>query len=130
MSSAFNSDDPSGRRFAEPPEEGDEPRSPSRRELLERVLEETLSRGSGDDPLQPEEIGALVDVTRRHDDRLSREAVVDLVRAVLRLRLMRLTESADLWSTVCEEIATTIWDDPPTCERMQQFWTRLCEAAQ
>lgn len=99
--------------------------------LLEQVLQETLF-GSGaagllDEPL----LAALVEVARRHPGRpLSLDPVmVDLVQAIVRINLGQYSRSDADWQAMSRRIAETLWEDQPSHERLERFWTRLSEAA-
>jgi hypothetical protein len=99
--------------------------------LLERVLQETLF-GSGEGGLQDEPLMAsLVEVARRHPGRpLSLDPVlVDLIQAIVRINLSHLAAKDADWQGMSRRIATTLWEDQPSQERLERFWARLSEAA-
>jgi len=99
--------------------------------LLEQVLQETLfgsgEGGSLDEPL----MASLVEVARRHQGRpLSLDPVlVDLVQAIVRINLSHLAGKDADWQGMSRQIAATLWEDQPSQERLERFWTRLSEAA-
>jgi hypothetical protein len=111
-----------------------DPRASARNEsqqILDDVLQATLQLSKADAPMRPEEIKSLIAVARRRgDDPLSVETVAELVEAVLRMRFRRLVDSSSLWERMTNQIASTIFEDPRSKARMQQFWERLREAAQ
>lgn len=125
-SSPFNSGDRADQVPSEPrPTESERPEG----SLLEKVLQETLfgSGGSPDEPL----MAALVEVARRHQGRpLSLDPVlVDLIQAIVRINLgQRAAKEVD-YIAMSRRIAETLWDDLPSRERLERFWTRLAEAA-
>jgi hypothetical protein len=99
-------------------------------ELFEQVLEVTLQLTGPDEPLQPEEMRALVNVARqRKNESLSVDTVMELVQSVLRLRFRRLVESTTQWEKMTRQIAETLVEDPQAKQQMQRLWERLCEAA-
>jgi hypothetical protein len=127
-SPAFNPDD-AGRRPSAEPESASRPDSNLNQQLFEQVLEETLALAAAGAPLKPDELGALIDVARRHGTAgLSLDAVADLVHAVLRVRFERSSGAGEFVASMSREIAATMQDDPPTWQRIETFWARLCEA--
>jgi len=128
-SSASNPDSGGSRPFAEPPATPPSDRV-DHRNLLDRVLQETLAAANPEGPLSQAELGALVDVARRHGtDTLSLDAVTELVETVLQNRVKSLADSERSLATMAREIAGTLRDDQQTWERIEAFWGRLCEAA-
>ena len=113
----------------QPPREASDERSGADGPLLERVLLETASSADvialGDEDWQ-----ALLSVARRHSGLpFSREPVlVDMVEALLCRRLTNSAGAAQDWQPMRERIATTLLEDPPSCERLESLWGRLCEA--
>jgi len=53
---------------------------------------------------------------------------VDLVQALLQVRFASLVREAEFRLAAATRIATTLWDDPPSHDRLQVFWNRLSEA--
>jgi hypothetical protein len=105
-----------------------EPRNVNQ-ELLEQVLQATLSLGA-DDPPGPEELRTLTAVAkRRGDDPLSVELVTELVQTVLQMRFRSLADSRSQWERMTQRIAETMFDDPPTRQRIESLWTLLRESA-
>jgi hypothetical protein len=127
--SPFNAGDAAGRIPAEPPPASAE-KSPDG-SLLEQVLQETLfgsdKGGSMDKPL----MASLVEVARRHQGRpLSLDPImVDLVQAIVSINLGHLAAKDADWHAMSRQLAATLWEDPPSQERLERFWTRLSEAA-
>lgn len=105
--------------------------SVTNKELLDQILQTTLSLGrGGNDPLTPEELRTLTVVAkRRGGEPLSVETAMELVQAVLRLRFRALADSRDQWERMTRQIAETIFDDPQANERLRTLWALLCEAA-
>lgn len=118
-----------------PSREVEQPRDPrdsvSNKELLDQILQTTLSLGrGGNDPLSPEELRTLTAVAkRRGGEPLSVETAMELVQVVLRLRFRSLADSRDQWERMTRQIAETIFDDPQSNDRLRSLWTLLCEAA-
>lgn len=125
-SSPFNPGDAAGQVPSQPrPAESEKPDG----SLLEKVLQQTQlgSEGSPDEPL----MAALLDVARRHKGRpLALDPVlVDLIEAIVRINLgQRAVKDADL-GLMPRQIAETLWEDLPSRDRLERFWTRLAEAA-
>lgn len=102
----------------------------SHQELLEQVLQATLSLGPANDQLQPEELKTLQGVARRRNSEpLSLDTVTELVQAILRIRFRSLSASRDQWERMTQQIAETMFNDPQTLPRLQSLWTLLCEAS-
>lgn len=121
-------DDP---RSAEPVDGpgGGETTEPGARQLLDEVLQETVSVLSDSDPLKAEELNTLIDVVRRHGDKMAEAGVFDLVQCLLRMRFGGLSKNKSQGDNVAQEITRTLLDDPPSEERLRLFWGRLHEAA-
>lgn len=126
--SPFNAGDAAGRIPSEPPLP-DVEKTPERG-LLEQVLQETLfgssKGGSMDEPL----MASLVEVARRHQGcPLSYDPImVDLVQAIVRINLSHLAARDADWQAMSRQLAATLWEDQPSQERLERFWTRLSEA--
>lgn len=128
-SAAFDPHEAAGRPFREEelPAEASQAPAPS---LLDQVLQETLAMASSDPSLRPEELDALAAVARRYGPGTpSREAVSDLVQAVLHTRFRCLANAGAMTARLARDIAATMRDDPQTWQRIQTFWARLCEAS-
>jgi len=126
---AFGRDDDS--RAAETVEGlgGRETAEPGTRELLDEVLQETLSVVSDSDPLNAEELHKLIDVVRRYGEKMAEAGVFDLVQCLLGMRFGGLSKNKSHWDNVAQEITRTLLEDPPSEERLRLFWRRLIEAA-
>jgi len=101
-------------------------------ELLEQVLQQTLSMLDGDEEITPKQMESLIDVARRHrGSTLALEPVaVDLIRSVLDFRFDHIPISAERWQIMSRRIAETLLEDPQTHERIEALWARLTKAAQ
>ena len=134
MSLGFPSDNSGSREYSEEKKpEPDANRAEEDREnpeLLEQVLAATLQLTGPDEPLQPEEMRALVNVAKqRKSEPLSVETIMELVQSALRPRFRRLVGSTVQWEQMTRQIAQTLFEDPQSKSRLQQLWDRLCEAA-
>lgn len=99
-------------------------------DLIERVLQETLTASATGAPLDSHEMAALQDVARRHRgaDLTSQPVLVDLVAALLQARFSALAGRGPLCQTLAERIAETLWGDPLSQQRLYLLWARLTEA--
>jgi hypothetical protein len=125
-SSSFNPDDAAGQVPSQPRQaEREKPEG----SLLEKVLQETLLGGEGspDEPL----LAALGEVARRHKGQpLSLDPVlVDLIEAIVRINLGQSAVKDAQLGLMPRQIAETLWNDLPSRDRLERFWTRLGEAA-
>ena len=115
----------------DPAAENDVAEKAERQQLLDQVLLETLQVTSSETALTADELRPLLALARlRKGEPLGAETFRELVQTVLRLRFRSLVTSSSLWDKLTRQIAQAIVDDPRTQERVQQFWARLCEAAQ
>ena len=131
MSTGFQSSDSGDRPSREPDPPADTTSRSVHQELLDQVLQATLSLGGGDEPLSPEELRTLTAVAkRRGEEPLSVETVTELVQVVLRLRFRTLADSRNQWERMTREIAETMLNDPQTLQQVQSLWTLLRESAQ
>ncbi len=105
--------------------------SPGSADLLERVLQATLSATADGQPLDPAELAALRDVARRHRGAAVTLPLVadDLVQTLLRVRFANLEATAGFWRAAVERIAGSLLDDPTARDRLQALWAQLSEAA-
>ena len=126
---AFGCDDDA--RAAETVEgiEGREAAEPGARELLDEVLQETLSAASDSDPLSAGELHQLIDIVGRHGSEVAEAGVLDLVQCLLGMRFGGLSKNKSHWDSVAQDITRTLLEDPPSEERLRVFWRRLLEAA-
>jgi hypothetical protein len=134
MSLGFPSDNSGAREYSEEkkpePEANRVEEDRENTELLEQVLAATLQLTGPDEPLQPEEMRALVNVAKqRKNEPLSVETIMELVQSALRLRFRRLAGTTAQWEHMTRQIAQTLFEDPQAKSRLQQLWDRLCEAA-
>jgi hypothetical protein len=99
------------------------------RGLLEKVVEQTLLSLGGSEPSSPEDKAALREVARRHNGRsFGLEPVaVEMVEAVLRDQLEQLRTHQSRRAMVVE-IATTLYEDQDSHDRLLALWNKLCEA--
>ena len=127
-SGAFEYDDDS--RAPEPvAPDNREAAAPSKQQLLDEVLQETLLVLSDSDPLKAEELNALIDVVRRHGGNMADAGVFDVVQCLLKMRFGGLSKNKAQWDNVAREITSTLLEDPPSEQRLRLFWRRLDEAA-
>jgi hypothetical protein len=107
-----------------------EPVSAEHADLMERVLQETLSATAQGQPLAESDMAALLEVARRHRGAaLTLEPVaVDLVQALLRVRFATVAAADGLRLAAARRIAATLLEDPPSHDRLLVFWGRLSEA--
>ena len=108
--------------------EGGETAEPVAQELLNEVLQETLSVASDSDPLSAEELQKLIDVVLRHGEQMMEAGVLDLVQCLLAMRFGGLAKNKSHWDIVPQKITRTLLGDPPSEERLRLFWRRLYEA--
>jgi hypothetical protein len=104
--------------------------SPVDREVMEKVLQETLSAAGSDEPVGSAEMQALVEVARRHAGQsISLDPIaIELVESILLCRfgpqLRRSQDAKELPRTVAE----TLWENPDSHDRLLRLWNRLAEA--
>lgn len=97
-------------------------------DLLDTVLQRTVSMLSADDPPDPGAMDAALAVARRHAGQaLSPKPIVaELVRAMLDRQFERSGPGAKaLWQSLAGLIAETLWDDPAARERLERLWEKL-----
>lgn len=99
------------------------------RALLEKVIEQTLLSLGGSEPSSPEDLAALREVARRHSGRLFglEPVAVEMVEAVLRDQLEHLRTHQSRRAMVVE-IATTLYEDQDSHDRLLALWNQLSEA--
>jgi hypothetical protein len=97
------------------------------RALLEEVLRKTLAICSSDEPLDEDSNNALKSVVARHaGEPFSFDPVaIQLVAAVLRVQFAAGSNSSGIWGELPIRVARTLYDDPPSRERLETFWRRL-----
>lgn len=105
----------------EPREEGEHA------EILEQVLQETLSLAGEDASLHGPERDALCGIARRKGGELESPVVAELVSAMLSIRLGHVV-APSLREPMARTIAETLWEDPRSRERLEALWRRLREA--
>jgi hypothetical protein len=123
---------PSGDSFRKlPADERSTPSSPENRDLLERIVQETLANEAQVEPLDPAEWVALRSVGRRYAGQpLALEPMaVECIDALLRIRFQRLQQPDEFWRHVARRIAEALWDAPDSRARLEALWTHLCEAS-
>ena len=103
-------------------------RLPSR-DLLESVLNETLTGRSVRDSMSRTTLAALQEVAKRHRGQplILEPVAVELVRALLRLKFPKQPVTSREWKFMSNRIAQTMLDDPVARERLRVFWSRLTE---
>jgi hypothetical protein len=106
-----------------------EPAEPADRELLDRVLEQTLARINEGVLFEAPDMNALKEVARRHRGQpLSLEPVaVELVQAALRPQMGSLAMTPQVWQQLTTQVARMLVDDPTAHDRLQGFWNRLSQ---
>jgi hypothetical protein len=97
------------------------------RRVLEDVLKQTASLYSFEPPTDPADLAVLREVAARLRGApfALDPVVVELVRALLRRQLASLWSSEDQLNGVAAQIATTLFENPETNERLEKLWTRL-----
>jgi hypothetical protein len=102
---------------------------PANRELLERVLEQTLARINEGQLFEEPDMNALKEVARRHRGQpLSLEPVaLELVKAALRPQLGALADTPGVYEKLSLQVARMLIDDPIAYDRLQGFWNRLSQ---
>ena len=96
--------------------------------MLDQVLE--VTNFDRDEPLSVEELKALTNVAKRHRQREIQlnPVAVDLVGAILQLRLNQPNTPKEYWDKMSMEVASTLFDSPKVKTRLTKFWQRLVEA--
>ncbi|MEX2120140.1 MAG: hypothetical protein WD847_11145 [Pirellulales bacterium] len=99
------------------------------RGLLEKVVEQTLLSLGGSEPPAPEDVAALREVVSRHSGRRFGldPVAVEMVEAVLRDQLEQLRTHQSRRAMVVE-IATTLYEDQDSHDRLLALWNKLSEA--
>ena len=101
--------------------------APGDASLLESVLRQTAAMADSDEPPSRAEMEAVEEVARRlagHPFALD-PVVVELVGAMLLVQYGSQWNSPGLWRVVSQRIGRSIFDDPPSRERMERLWDRL-----
>ncbi len=110
-------------------QQGESPDSPpaATRELLEQVLRQTIAASETTEGLEENERTALRSVVDRHGGTpLSLEPIaVELIEAMLRLRMAALSKSDKFWKELSLWIAQTMMDDPDSKSRLESLWANL-----
>jgi len=98
------------------------------RAVWERILERTAAVDGSEESLRPAEMEAFRAVARRYRGvPFGIEPVlVALVEAVLHSQFGIASDGSGLSRTMAAQIAQTLFEDPPSCERLRVFWARLC----
>jgi hypothetical protein len=98
-------------------------------ESLEDLLKHTLRAENVEVALSAEDRRALAEVVRRHrGEPLALEPVaVELVQAMLSSFFASWGKDRALWRPMAQDIASSLYDDPPSQERLQRIWLHLCE---
>lgn len=104
---------------------------PQDRELLDRVLQQTLARISEGELFEAPDMRALQEVARQHRGQpLTLEPVaLALVQAGLRAQLGSIAETPKIWQPLTIQVARMLVEDPVAFERLQRFWDRLCSVS-
>lgn len=97
------------------------------RDLLEQVLRQTLNGDS--ETLDSADLEALGRVAARHRGQpLELEPVaVDLVHSILSVQFSEQFGSVPAAKELSAEIARTLFEDPPSRQRLEALWSRLAE---
>lgn len=120
-----------GEELSRPPAEPAAPADvPEDSSLLDQVVRETISAADTDEPLDPEQMDALLSVARRHRGQPFALAPVatDLVRSIVDTRFHSAIADQNARQQMAQQIAETLVNTEATCERLRRMWTRLCEA--
>jgi hypothetical protein len=102
---------------------------PANRELLDRVLEQTLARINEGQLFEEPDMNALKEVARRHRGQpFSLEPVaLELVKAALKPQLGALADTPGMCDKLSLQVARMLLDDPVASGRLQSFWDRLSQ---
>ena len=124
--SDYSPGEPFGSR-PEIPEESAAESAPPDASLLESVLRQTEAMTDADEPPSRAEMEAVEEVARRlAGEPFSLDPVaVELVSAMLLVQYGSQWNSPGLWRVVSERIARSIFESPPSRERMERLWDRL-----
>ena len=124
MSSAYNAGEPA----PAPLPEASSP-EPSRDEVLEQVIAQTLNAGPAQVP-DPAAAAAFQHVLGQYCGQtfLPDPIGVELVRAVLRLQFPAADHAESRFDAMARQIAATLCNDPVARQRLESLWARLCEA--
>jgi hypothetical protein len=115
-----------GRRREQPPGENRPPTSADPA-LLRSVLDQTFRRWRANEPVDPADMAALHEVARRHRGMpICLEPVtIDLVGAVLQNNFRKLVPDDRQWTDLVHQVASAIYEDPPSHERLRTLWADL-----
>ena len=104
------------------------PQADNQDSMLDQVLE--VTKFDRDEPLSVEEMQALTNVAKRHRQKQFAldPVAIDLVGAILRLRLNQPNTPKEYWDKISMEVASTLCDSPKVNARLKNFWKRLVEA--
>ena len=100
------------------------------RDLLDKILHETLALSKASVIAAPTEMSALRQVAARHPDQkqINQPIAVELVQAVLPAAWATAV-SAEQWPAMTANIAQSLLEDPASRSRLQDLWSRLAERA-
>lgn len=98
-------------------------------DVMEKVLQETLSAADDDEPIDAAEFEVFQEVARRHAGQpLSLDPIVtELVQSILLYRFGEQMRRTRDWDKMPREIAETLWESPHSHDRIQRLWDRLAE---
>ena len=98
-------------------------------DVMEKVLQETLSAADSDEPIGKAELEVLLSVARRHaGQQLSLEPItVELVESILLQRFGEPLQASKHWKGMPRDVAGTLWEGPDSHDRLERLWNRLAE---
>jgi hypothetical protein len=99
-------------------------------DVMEKVLQETLSAADIDQPLDTAEFEVFQGVARRYAGQpLSLDPIVtELVQSILLYHFGEQMRQTRDWEKMPRAIAETLWDSPHSHDRMQRLWERMAES--
>ena len=103
--------------------------SPIDASVMEKVLQETLSAASAEQPMDAAEFALFQEVVGRHAGQplSSSPIVTELVQAILLYRFGEPIRRTREWETMPREIADILWESPHSHDQLQRLWDRLTE---
>ncbi len=129
MSSGSSSREPSGGRPAGEKAADGAGAAPLDPALLERVVKQTLAAADVQDESTNADLQRLRSIAhRRKGQNLVLEPVViEMVRAMLGAEFAGLDADPERFREISMKIARALLDDPVSCQRLENLWSRLAE---
>jgi hypothetical protein len=130
MSSAFNRGDSRPAPQSETPaqEPASEPAVGSR--MLDQILALTAGGPPKTGFVEPDDLRAMRDVAKTLAGQpFSREPVVsELINAILQVQFQKAQIPSTTVRAMAQYIATTLYDDPPSRQRLEALWASLSQS--